>query len=154
VCTSLQMLKIMHTLLSAQADETLARVEQSKAGDAAAAKAVAAAAPQSGEAGEQRCGGRPAGDGAAASASAAAAAALGNAPAAAPKAARHSRRASAKGPPAVTLPDVTDDPFELPSAAKKRSDGAVDAEAEKERVGFLCFVSRFLFSISMVRRFS
>jgi hypothetical protein len=74
------------------------------------------------------------GDTAQASASAAAAAALGSAPAADKKPAR-SRKPSVSKPPApVQLPPVADDPFELPSAAIKAKEAAVDSEVEKERV--------------------
>ena len=72
--------------------------------------------------------------GAAASASAAAAAALGSAPAADRKPARSRKPSAAKPPAPVLLPPVADDPFELPSAAIKAKEAAVDSEVEKERV--------------------
>jgi hypothetical protein len=76
------------------------------------------------------------GDTAAASASAAAAAALGSAPAADKKPARSRKPSAAKAPAPVLLPPVADDPFELPSAAIKAKEAAVDSEVEKERVRF------------------
>lgn len=45
-----------------------------------------------------------------------------------------------KGPLAVVMPELSDDPFELPSAVKKAKEAsAKDAEAEKELVRTRCF---------------
>lgn len=74
------------------------------------------------------------GDTAAASASAAAAAALGNAPAAEKKPQRSRKASHPKPPPPVVVPEVVDEPFQLPSAVKKAREAAVDSEAEKEKV--------------------